>query len=344
MAISKYSEEFKREVVSLYKSGMSKSDIRKKYNISYNTMNHWINNEGHKKTNKNYDKDFINLLMSEYKNGMTVNQISQKYNILSGTIYYWIKKNNISRHRGLQSMCQNESFFDEIDTEMKAYFLGFIVADGNVSNYNQQYSLKISLQHVDRYIIERLLIELDCTNNIRDFVQKSPESDRYYKYSYVSITNKHLVKSLFSLGVIPNKTFHEILPKDKIPNNLIHHFIRGFFDGDGIVGYTNKTSGFGFIGNKEILTSIQKEIGWEDIKLREHHTTKNIFTFMSSNKKKVNNLFHYMYDDATFYLCRKHDKMLAMINGAALGIDYKNPKVTKTELSGDREESEPKTM
>lgn len=32
------------------------------------------------------------------------------------------------------------------------------------------------------------------------------------------------------------------------------------------------------------------------------------------------------------------------INDAALGIDYKNPKVTKTELSGDREESEPKTM
>lgn len=73
------------------------------------------------------------------------------------------------RHRGIKSKIGREDFFDIIDSEEKAYFLGFIVADGNVSIYNNQYSLKIHVSMIDKEVIDKFLhyIESDNKTNIR---------------------------------------------------------------------------------------------------------------------------------------------------------------------------------
>lgn len=312
MAKSLYSKSFKDKIISEYNNGKTKSAIKREYDIPYSTMNHWINNENSIYVgNIKYSDEIVNNVLNEYKQGKTVPFISNKYQILSGTIYSWIKKAGISRQKGISSLCKNQEYFDNINTEMKAYFLGFIVADGNVSICNNQYALKITLQKQDRYVIEKMLDELQSKNTIRDFKQKSPTSDMVYDYSYVSIGNKHLVKSLIRLGVIPAKTFHETIPN--ISDNLMPHFIRGFFDGDGIAYKTNVGYGFGFVCNQEILEQIKMILNWNNV-LTPHAITNGIYTVITSDKHKLLDFYNYMYSNATFYLKRKYDKLKAIVD------------------------------
>ena len=49
-----------------------------------------------------------------------------------------------------------------------------------------------------------------------------------------------MATDLAKYGIIPRKTGHEFLPIDEIPDNLIRHFIRGFFDGDGTYVFCSK--------------------------------------------------------------------------------------------------------
>lgn len=259
----KYNEEFKQKIISEYNNGKTKSQIRKEYNIPFSTMNHWFNNQNSIFVgNVKYSEDIVNNVLNDYSNGYKIEELSNKYKIKTGTIYKWIKDNNISRDKGPKSLCENKTYFDDIDEELKAYFLGYIVADGNVSITNGQYALKITLQYRDRYIIEKLLTELHCSNKIRDFYQKSPTSNNTYRYSYVSIGNKHLVEALINLNVVPSKTFKEVIPN--IKEEMLPHFIRGFFDGDGIACRTEKTYSFGFVGNKIILDQLKNILEWNN--------------------------------------------------------------------------------
>lgn len=51
----------------------------------------------------------------------------------------------------LRKYSLNESYFEKIDSEEKAYFLGFLFSDGSVSKY----SLNLSLAEVDKEILEK---------------------------------------------------------------------------------------------------------------------------------------------------------------------------------------------
>ena len=314
MARNKYEQEFKDKIVQEYKNGKSKAQIKKEYNLSFNTMNHWINNENSIDVgNVKYSDDIRKQVLNDYVNGLNVPTLSKKYLIKTGTIYSWTKQEGISRHRGKLSLCKNEDFFDNIDSELKAYMLGFIIADGNVSIYNNQYSLKIKIQYEDRYLLERLLKELDCTNTINnDIYQKSPTSDNIYRYSYVSITSKHLVESLIKLKVIPAKTGYEELPY--IPEKFVRHMIRGFFDGDGVACCTDKTKSFGFVGNGKIIDQLKDILNWHDVYAEPHWVTPNLYQMQTSSNKRLLNLYHYMYDNCSFYLTRKYEKFTRALN------------------------------
>ena len=65
----------------------------------------------------------------------------------------------------------NDRFFEEIDTEEKAYFLGFLFADG--CNSPDKNRLEVSLAKQDMDVLERLSKVLLCGNlNIKEYKSK----------------------------------------------------------------------------------------------------------------------------------------------------------------------------
>jgi len=116
-----------------------------------------------------------------------------------------------------------------IDTEEKAYILGFIVADGTLSLTKTNHCIKIYQKEYE--------ILNDISKITGGVVKKQSTRDLYH----LTINSKFLFEAAQKVGLRVNKTYNGIdteLMKQSIPNNLIVHFFRGLIDGDGCITLT----------------------------------------------------------------------------------------------------------
>jgi len=99
----------------------------------------------------------------------------------------------------------NDEFFERIDTEEKAYWLGFLYADGSVHHIN----LTIALQRSDEEHLKLFLKHLESENGVyqhdNTYVYKGETKNRYF--SSISISSAKIVEDLTKLGCFPQKTF-----------------------------------------------------------------------------------------------------------------------------------------
>lgn len=207
----------------------------------------------------------------------------------------------------------NEKFFDIIDTEEKAYILGFIFADGNVSDSSKDkhYRLRVTLKHEDADILAKIKSSLDFTGRIHNRELKSKQRDTSgYKISELSISNKYLITRLVSLGVVPNKTL--IIQYPTLPKHLHRHFIRGFFDGDGSI-YLRKDrkNGINFelsCASRDFITEVAKIIQNETgVEVRVYaKPTKVQMSLIKVSQNKARLILDWMYADSNIYLDRKY--------------------------------------
>ena len=205
--------------------------------------------------------------------------------------------------KGPKTKFGNTLYFKNIDTEEKAYYLGYLMADGNVSIYNGQYCLKLVCKIEDREIIDGFLSAIQSEN--KTYVYKTDNKE----YIRVSLSSVQAVKDLIKLGVIPKKSGFECIPN--IEPSLVRHFIRGFFDGDGTVSIGKSCSRTGFTAPKQMCYDIIQLIG-VDAKVISCKTNvdKSYFTI---GKKQSKVLFDYLYTDCSIFLQRKKNKMETII-------------------------------
>jgi len=121
----------------------------------------------------------------------------------------------------------NEDYFEVIDTPEKAYFLGFIFADGCLINNPKEYRYKlvIKIHNKDEDMLKRFISLLDSEVEI----WRSKNRD----ISEVGFSSKKMINDLKNLGIHQNKTYTIEYPK--IDEKLEKHFLRGYFDGDGCI-------------------------------------------------------------------------------------------------------------
>lgn len=125
----------------------------------------------------------------------------------------------------------NESFFEHIDTEEKAYFLGFLFADGSVVKDNENrrspmISLQLKLE--DQEMVEKFKKTIKGEGKIYYDKRLHKETASFRFRSQI------MADDLSKYGIVPNKTYlTEHLPE--IPQELDRHFLRGLLDGDGSI-------------------------------------------------------------------------------------------------------------
>lgn len=151
------------------------------------------------------------------------------------------------------------------------------------------------------------------TNN-----QKNSFCDIGYKYATLTICNKKIVSDLEKLGITYDKTHELRFNTQCIEPNLIHHFIRGFFDGDGSVfsskidkkGIIYDTIGASIIGKKDFLFEMCSYIPIRKLNgsLPIYSSKKQMWCYQISGKKLCLQLYDYLYKDATIFLQRKKNK------------------------------------
>lgn len=103
----------------------------------------------------------------------------------------------------------------------------------------------------------------------------------------------------------------------KIPDDLLNHFIRGYFDGDGwvLIDKNNKPS-FGIVsGSKEMLESLNNVITKNSIinknKVYDYTTYYN---FCYKSYTDIIKISTFLYKQSNIYLIRKKDKFDEILN------------------------------
>lgn len=208
----------------------------------------------------------------------------------------------------------NEKYFDAIDNEHKAYWLGFIYADG--SHSCKRYSLRICLKKEDAYILKEFYKDIGCNREISYFLNK--QYNQEYAYAYVQ--HPYLSKTLLEKGVPADKSFKIIFPPDNIvPETYKKDFIRGYFDGDGCISNPKiyyKIS-YSITGNYDFLNGLKKYLlknikTFTDIPLYKS-SNSDVYTLSRGGINKVQEFLDYIYEDSTIYLKRKHELYLKLL-------------------------------
>lgn len=252
-------------------------------------------------------------------NPTTIEVTANKFSLSSPTIIKILNKYNIERYKKAQifNPNMNEDYFENIDTQNKAYFLGLIIADGNVfkednNKSNRQSSISITLQDSDNYILSKFKEEI--------FVNTSVASDGRGA-STISVRSNKMADDLLKYNIMERKSFSTSLPN--IDDNLMKHLIRGILDGDGSVqgrqtDIKNRYKhSVGFCGAKLLMTQIRDYlVGKLNLTNVSVYTYKNRELSMVtwSAVKDMKLLYHYLYDDAETYLIRKKEKFDSIMN------------------------------
>ena len=210
--------------------------------------------------------------------------------------------------------------FKEIDTEEKAYFLGFMYADGCLSAIKRKnskyikYQVQISL--TDETVIMEFLKHFPFFNlQIFDFGKYKPTWSKQFA---LRKANKELFEDLLSHGILQRKSGKNG-KKAKVPKlrkDLQNHFIRGFFDGDGSVYYSTKRSNIIrseiCCSSKELLKELQDLLEENGVKcpvFREKHNNKSpLYVLEWFTSDQTLKLSEFLYKNSTISLNRKKEK------------------------------------
>lgn len=250
-------------------------------------------------------------------------EVSIKYGISIETLSRLLKKlglKYIKDYNWCRRYTFDDTFFEKIDNEEKAYFLGFLYADGCISNKN---SINLGLHMDDKIIIEKFKAALKSNHPIHDRIWLLDYGKKYGKVltkkSLLRIGSKKMAGDLEKLGCFKQKTFKIKFPtEEQVPNHLVHHFIRGFFDGDGSVYFVNNKNRYKYLNvnitsTESMIDSLLKvfsNIGCTRVSKQKHRTSweRGIYIFLCRNNNDIMKIHEYMYKDATVFLERKKQK------------------------------------
>jgi len=270
--------------------------IQKEYSFSKKTAERAI-----KKLNLIHTDQYIINMIKEYLDGSTAQELAKKYNTSDVNINAILRRRNIER-RGT-SYIANYHYFDIIDTEDKAYFLGFIWADGCIRQVTKNsYQLEIGLKDTDIEVLHLFNKYMESSFPIAFYKQQH----KNHNGCKLQITSTKIFNDLHKYGIVPNKTNSTNIPKN-IPSCLMHHFIRGFFDGDGCIGVTD--TGYPsilFATSKEMCEWLQKIFNFGNITKK---TNSDIcYSYDIHGREKCKIIFDFLYKDSSIYLKRKRNK------------------------------------
>jgi len=192
----------------------------------------------------------------------------------------------------------NEDYFHVIDTEEKAYWLGFLFADG----YQNGYEMKINLNAKDASHLEKLREALNSKHPVTIYV--CPEMQGGLKATY-RVGSKKLCTDLANTGCVRAKSL--IVEYPKLEPGLDRHFIRGVFDGDGNLshGKGNSWKWSIFSGSIPFITEITNRLTEAGIDRAHQSKADGGHVVAVSNKKGIRQIKEYLYGGATVWLDRK---------------------------------------
>ena len=258
--------------------------------------------------------------------GYSLQKVADIYGLSIRTIYQNFKKHNLERRTNQENSRVyelNHRFFETIDTEEKAYWLGFMYADGYISKLKNSNTRKVGLSIgiEDRSHLEKFNKCLESNYPIREYTVGSSGYKIGAKYCRLIIASPDMYGDLVRQGCVEHKT-DVLKPPEHIESHLIRHFIRGYVDGDGSITKANRKHygyeyGLNIVGTDDMLTFIANnflENGATtkplNLEKRKKEQSVSYIRYGGNNNSEI--LLDYLYKDSKIYLDRKYERYLEL--------------------------------
>jgi hypothetical protein len=263
---------------------------------------------------KHIPQEQRDAMVAAYLAGATAEEAAAQFGYSYMACIFALKQRGIEPRSNSQTHRRyhlDETFFDAVDTEEKAYWLGFLTADGTI----RERVVMLLLQARDVGHLYKFTSSLRSTHPVT--LRDNTFEGEVYHCAQVSIGSTRLVTALKRLGVAERKSL-TVRPCEYVPDHLLSHYWRGVFDGDGYI--TRKGSGLfrarqwmvGLVGNREIVsgfeTFVQQYLDWK-ARVEPDKPGSRIFKVRYSGVALPQAVLRLLYSDATVFLERKYDSM-----------------------------------
>lgn len=253
-------------------------------------------------------------IIKAYQDGASAKQAAALFGYSDGTALSILRRNGIPirslSEAGLMANRRyaiDETFFDQIDTEAKAYWLGFLTADGCVYTDAHEKIIRLELKASDAGHLYKLADDLHSQHPI---VLKETKGYKVRSLAHILINSTRLVNALNQLGVKPRKSF-TIRPCEQIPSSLLAPYWRGVFDGDGSIGYINRVvNPYWYVhlcGTQPIVEGFREFISQFVTSRATVRPHGSVFAVNYGGTNLPRTVARILYDGATVYLDRKYE-------------------------------------
>ncbi len=236
-------------------------------------------------------------IIKKYEEGKSAWQLGREYEVADVTITSFLKRCNVSIRNASDARRTNqikEDIFDTI-TEESAYWIGFLLTDGNVY-YPPKRSKQLNLGLAKR--------DWEHLEKFKKFIGSNKKL--YYNKNnggvYISFYSNRIVEKLAEYGIVPKKSTIA-----KIPESLKddRHFWRGIIDGDGWISYSKRGYPIvGLCGTFDILECFRSFVG-KSVSIYVKNTNFGELAYTCIVAQAI---FKILYEDCNIFLQRKYDK------------------------------------
>ena len=303
-----FSKEDINKIINRYDILKSSRKVAEEFGISKGTVTKILKENGVKVVPKKKTEDEINNVIELYKECGSVLTVSKLTGIKIETINIILGEDKYTYYQKYEYpnvYSYNQDIFKVIDTEEKAYWLGFLYADGCIlDGKGYPCSMQIGLASIDINHLYKFCDFIGCEYEII----KSYREDKVE----LNISNRTLCEDLISLGCIPRKSLILEPPNsEQVPDYLLKHFIRGYVDGDGTI--YERSNGYlciGAIGTPNFINFLSGYINLKTGATQTKFNYKSEFTCeWKKQGRQAIEIGTYLYKDANVYLERKYQKI-----------------------------------
>lgn len=239
-----------------------------------------------------------------YRQGnLSLTQISKQLRIHRGRFTNYIKQQGIEVVNKQNDSQNYSDIFEKIDTEEKAYWLGFLCADGYIGTETNHIEIALAVKDIEH--IKKFAKFINYKRKIlRDNIR-----------ARITFRDKKMHSDLTKLGCSPKKSLTLQFPnEEQVPRYLLRHFVRGFIDGDGYIGMHR--NGFGRMsitcGSKKFIEDLILNMSWRQNKIRKDKRSDALKIDWAGYY--VCDMLNELYKGSSIYLDRKYKRFIEIEN------------------------------
>ena len=322
-----FSQNEKQEIITMYKNKVEIDEIVSAFNTDEHYVRLILKEHEIDRHYNIWSEELYERLIKLYSQKKTCKEIGYILNICPNGITKVLRKKEIETRSYMENNRRHKrdsEYFDNINTPNKAYVLGLIYADGNNYIWGKKHCLTISLQDKDYDLLERVRQELGYEGRLR-LNPLHEKNDKHRNQYILCITDEYMCKRLKEIGVVQRKSLVLRFPKYLRPD-LIRHFVRGYFDGDGTISF-NKNSNkhmAGIVGTFEfvsVISTILRSMFVKNYIYKPKQTNdSNTYEMRTTGNLSAYKFLSWIYRDCDIKMDRKYRLYLEFCER------YTNPK------------------